>query len=1267
MYLPTTSDSSMAQNRDENQGDDDSGLHLRTGSGHEMELAPFWLRRSALLFFLAIFLACAASLIALDRVFTSRNGLPLSISSSSYSWTYGPTAILVVILSLWRRIDYYLKLREPWRELLAGPSPADKSILLDYITPFQVLAFGQALKRKHYSVAASIAAFFLLKLIILVSTTLFVVKRTDISATLDVTYQDAFNATDMWSNYHDLSSESSIYAGGLNRSIWSYLGKLNNLTSNDVGWRPPDGMVVSKFVLSSVETNATRLKAPVDILTSTISCEDATLSVQPAKSNGEDPTIHFTSATCSGVSGDITLCYANRYGLDPDTACENPSVYSVHRVGCPNSPEPRYAISTADFAATYEEDFTTKTTSLEIVRSAAIICSIGYQIATSTVVLDRMTGLVAVPDSTPERDSRLLTNLSNNALAEILWANLQSPAATLVVDQRVPTKKPLGPLNVYDPRAEDVLFQLMYAQLGRPNTLDPFYETSVLKNATISVLEGITLEFARQSLLVAQSSQNSVEGWVTKNRLHIRRLALWVIVGGFGLLALICLLLFGLARPFSWVPTISGSIAASAAILANSSELQTVLAGSGSIGAKQLKEKLSGAQFTARKANTGQLELHVGGNSTPYSEQEFLVNDQKKRYAWIPFTARLPVIATTYAAPLIVIGVLEVLYRVLREQRHLVLISSKDSATLSYFIRIASTLVIFGMATMINSLDFTIVTFAPYSNLRTGNVSADRSILFHLLSVNPFLVMFKSLRRRQFGPAASNAATIVAGILTIVVSGLWVPMESMLTNQPLTVVVNNWDRSWIANASDDGGAGVILNLIRYGGARSPTAIWEDIVLPENFLSIASARSDSGINYAFDTLVLQPVLNCSIIPQTAIENTYRTFQVSAGSMGQYAMASGTTITIQPPKIDEQCSRSPADGIGNLTFSIDFDTIKPLWVGQYLDLNQTTAGKIPADCPSVGIVFGSVTGNSTTDRNLTALVCSQGINHVPVTLDYSVNSTLLQITRMRVRGEPKSVRDITSLSRTFGYRLHDFMETSFLPFSANLTDTLYDSFFNHFFLRVDGHKREDLVGPENTEKFIQAVTQDYNEYLRLVINQKLRAGYGSSVDQFLSAVDDSSTQPSSHDSMTNGQYSAQVTHLVIDGTSKLVLQILLAAMTAFSLVGFMLVKIRGTLPRDPCSIGSTMAFLAESQLCDRGSRVIPQGAEYMGEKQLRKVFDGWLFSLGWWQISSPVAEERGLKDTQESRDSGKTIGGASPTVTMVMRDRKRFGVDVGKACA
>ncbi|KAF5005494.1 hypothetical protein FDECE_8072 [Fusarium decemcellulare] len=551
---------------------------------------------------------------------------------------------------------------------------------------------------------------------------------------------------------------------------------------------------------------------------------------------------------------------------------------------------------------------------------------------------------------------------------------------------------------------------------------------------------------------------------------------------------------------------------------------------------------------------------------------------------------------------------------------------------------------------MINNLDSTIVIFAPYSNLRFGSAPADRSILFHLLSVNPFLVIFKSLQRRQFGPVASNGATLIAGFLTIIVSAS----------------VNNWDRTWFSDATNGGGAAVILNLIRFGGAETPPGIWKEVVAPEVSLSLAdSAISDSvrrGANFTYDVLALQPFLNCTTIPQNAISNTNMTYQVSAGRMGQYASAIGTLITVRPPGVDRWCSNSSINGFANLTFGMELRTTNPMWIGKYFDLPQSTAGQVSTNCPSIGMIFGSVTRNSTTDRNLTAIICSQQIKQIPMTVTYSGNPTLGQIDSIYTRGEPKSVQNDTSKAHTLGYKLEGFLNANLLSFPANVSAESYDSFFNHLLLRPKGYSRDHLAWPKNADTFVRAVTQDYNEYLRHVINRNLVAGNRSSSDAILSATDASSAQSLSPDSIITGTYSAEVTHLIIDGTSKLILQILLATMTVLSVIGFALVKIRGTLPRDPCSIGSAMALLADSQLCDRASGIIPKDAEHMSEGQLRRVFDGWVFSLGWWISGPSVAPSLTSEDIQGPDAARKLASDADITVR---QSEKRFGVDVGKA--
>ncbi|KAJ4136562.1 hypothetical protein NW768_004179 [Fusarium equiseti] len=1282
------------QNQDDNAGQ----VPIQPESVVREFQRPFWLRRTALLLFAFVFITCGISLVVLDRVITSRNGLPLTISETPYSWTYGPTAILVLILSLWRRVDYHTRASQPWHELHVGGADVTRSFLLDYITPFQAKSAFEAAKNRHFRVVSTITSFVILKLIILTSTTLFIMNKTTIAGTFDITYQDSFNATKLWKMYDPLAPTTlqvrdflPAYKRGSADPIWTYLGRLNNVTSTEREWNPVKDIASQRFVLDPSDYDVTMLEAPVEVFTPKIICEEAKLEVTsltaPGFSSWKDETpmknFRFTSKSCKASAGMVNICALPKYGDPPlsegsnsRTCVQEPQVYTVHRLNCSGfdddlftwigsgnetswlaDSEPfdiRYAISAAKFNATfYGDDQSAFVTGIEMTKSNSIICQIGYAIETRDAAFDVRAKSVSFPRAPAK--IRTLANLSNLAFAEMLWTNTDSPANVLVTSDRVPTIKGYSNLGS-TPGAEAVLFQLMYAKLGYPKDLGVFYELSSLWNTSVSVLDAIANNMARQSILVSRRQRGSTGGLRVDNRLHMRPLAVWTMVAMFCLLAIICLMLLWLNQPTHGIPVMSGSIAGHAAILANSPSAQRIINGTGHLSLAGLTKRLEGFNFSAMADQDGRFRIAVAVAPRDSNIQELRTKERKEDRPWVPLAVRLPVILATFTAPLICIAVLELLHHILRKEKHLLVVGTQDSVFLSYMIRLVSTLVVFSVATMINNLDFTIITFAPYSSLRSGSSPAKRSILFHPLSMSPFLVLWNSLRNGQVGVASSNAATLIAAFLTIITSGLWIATETQVTNQLSTAYVSNWNLGWLNDYSQDSGATLELNLIRNRGAVTPPTIWEDLVVPRiSFGNDFVNTTYQDATHCFDVMALQPVLDCSLLPQSAISTPLWKHSVERGKMGQFQPEIGTMVALDPPSIDERCSVASYQGSADLRLNVTYKMYYPIWVGEYVNIANSTAGQTDRDCPSIGIFFGTVNNTSPMGTNLTGLVCTQGINQVPVRIGYSEDPSRGQISTLQRLGKPRAIRNGTEGPRSFGYDLTNFMASSLPYLDKDDAHYQYDTFFNQLIRRPGGYRREDLLGPSNVKNLIKAVTADYCELMRHVINHNFRASDESSGD-ILSASNSSSTDPQT---LITGSYSAKVTHLIVDPTSKLILQILLATMTGLSFIGFALVRIRETLPRDPCSIGSSMSLLAGSNLCESNTRIIPAGAEFFSASQLSDALEGWVFSLGWWH-------KQVLTDTSESRDSSIANQDRIPHESGIGVDERdrRFGIDVGK---
>lgn len=126
---------------------------------------PFWLRKSILSGFIVTYILLLVCVAALWRVSRDQNGFTPSISTNRYTWTYGPTALLVIVVSLWRQLDYHCKVLAPWQEMKRG-AEASRSLLLDYVSPFQLDTFRLAVRHGTIPVIATIIGFACLKLVV---------------------------------------------------------------------------------------------------------------------------------------------------------------------------------------------------------------------------------------------------------------------------------------------------------------------------------------------------------------------------------------------------------------------------------------------------------------------------------------------------------------------------------------------------------------------------------------------------------------------------------------------------------------------------------------------------------------------------------------------------------------------------------------------------------------------------------------------------------------------------------------------------------------------------------------------------------------------------------------------------------------------------------------------------------------------------------------------------------------------------------------------
>jgi Protein of unknown function (DUF3433) len=1282
---------------------------------------PIWLRKRTLCCFYALFLSLCLSLGIMSYLNHRFDGFPLTLTSNHYAWTYGPTAILVVIVSLWRQADYCCKVNQPWQELSRGASPATESVLLDYMWPLQITSFRRALKNRHGAVASTIAAFALLKVVVVVSTTLLYPADSFFSPNVQITLWTKFEAANFWAvvaptsqftgsvdgpQVYTLGSQFGdvTYGNMTSDPVWDLLNLQNQYNSQDV----PVYMstAFTNFSLASnVPGTVDTIAAEVDVFEPNATCEIAAVS-WPDEFRGVNGYLDLETPTCTMRNITINACSPFAGG---ERGCAPSSqAFVVQRFNCAGDGGNddvdvnaetlntyQYAIIAAEF--TLQNGLVSNDTSLQydiaVMRATAVSCRLTYTI---TKRLIRGTGtdsrVIDSISAASEPAASKIANLTDLQLSEVAFSSLQSANSAFDSDYLVP-----------DSMGASALLHLMLTSYTADTPSDRIMEASTMQTLGQDILEGLSNQLMRRYFLAPDNAIALGSADSREQRLRIRPAALWVMVASFATLSLLVLVVIWMLQQ-NIAPKSPATLASNAAILSRSPTLHAILRSSGKKRLSQIRRELAEMLFvvdvarglsirvsakpaaekakpqargwpsklwTSFKPNKNKKKSeHPGWGSKLRSmfKMKSKKSEAKQKREWMPYSARRHAIALTLVLPIIATACLEILWHFSQHDDGFVKVSSDNSVDV-YALRYSSTVIVLIIATFFNSLDFAIATLTPFSVLRSGCATSRRTMLFAILGDLPPVALYKAVRHRHFGAALSNAASSIGSVLTIIASGLWV-MDNLVTiEKDATAAVGNvWNISWEASNVADNGATTLFNSIQHGSTDGSQLIWQNTVLPQiqdvklvdhNMEKYMATINTSSLRYSFDVTVLRPVLECQVLPSSALQINQ---SFNSGLPGLGAVITSMNNFAATAKLPTGCIANSDPGSDTISFLTQFDANRDEainWIGKLHELNVTGSSTAVNGCPSLGAFFGSYGSDTLNDpvtyNNITTLLCYQRLQEVQVNIPFTGNpsspsanftgSPLVDTDRVRTLSDPQT--GLISLS----YRIVTYTD-GYLTGFQNRVNERFDSFFNHLTWGPNGTSHEAMLGPNNSDTLISAMNNLYQKYMVHVIDLNFRSNSAATATARKRALSDQSV---------TGVATAFASRLKINRASKLTLQIMLAVMTVLGALAYWLVGLRGMIPRDPCSIASTMAFFAGSRLC---------GREILAEddKAWREQMRDEIFSLGWWDVKDEdegVSEEEGLEQvTGESRMMRREVLDTEAGSERSVKE-KRFGIDVGVA--
>lgn len=971
---------------------------------------PVFMKPLVLLAFAALFLLFFVSLQVIWSWSQGHQGIATSDDSKHYLWTFGPTAVLVVVTVGWRQVDYAAKSLQPWAEMAKGPATADRSLLLDYVTPFQAVVLTRAIRNRHFVVASTITVFFLLKILTIVSTGLFSLDQVNRSSTgVKLQLSSSFTGE----NFKHAASVDS-------RSAYTIYG----VQSLNLSYPPGTTAqyAVQMFTPQDQSSaNAVSRTAIADVFTAELDCETGGHLTYKNASDFDEVTGGFEEITPISSYYNTTVttsdCEIHNAHLDAPGWYGNATYFGYYgimqNVTCSNLDENHPKKHRIMFAIAYSERTSQDVQAL--IKSSTAVCIPRYAIQPAAVTL---VGSSVVQDVQLTGEiARQLMDVSGYDIAQgVMKASAQASILNSNVDS----------FNITFDEFFHLISAINPSNSAAHNLLDPVVLESASKTLYSKIAAQVASRYLTKNDANTSSAQaNLLTGSVlrTEQRLLARqpplRLMQAITIVMFCLVTLMLLIM-----QTGVIPRSPESLAAVAAVMARSPSITKQLKDTGHLDMQRIGKILSGQRFfTVIRESGGFTSFSVQSSNGHSSNNEISYERDLDTppVKWIrPFS--LGYLAKTLAVlgPIAVIITLEVTLRLSNAHSGLADVNGDSSERYAWLY--VPTLVLVLLGTLFNVLDFDIEFSEPFHRLSRGYTDAKSSMFQDHLRRIPIATTWHALKNGRYALLAASISILLAPTLTIISSGLFtvqpVPLVSTLNDVHLT----DWFNTTGSLGSDeDTTAGLVASMIVQGNMSYPKWTYDELVLPR--LELSSDGSTAGLNngtLVVKTPALRGQAGCTVVP----EDQYFSAEV----------VSGPYISVNISAANG-CGNSGTIANGGLYYSQNVGVPTTGYFGFMLDLPVNGL-----KCASFMLFYGQMVNNKT--QHLTTLLCRPSIERLELNTTFNIPDFSISL-------PPEVLPDTVE---HFSSWYPNFMTYDFQMVNVSGSSTLFDTFVSYSFMEL-----------------------------------------------------------------------------------------------------------------------------------------------------------------------------------------------------------------------